>query len=489
MELAFTFNPENLVSQPPLESFCNGIQTLQELARQGSWRTILDKISQARKLSLLQKPHEHLVYVSYSVLALVKLRRYGDASEQLETLDDLDSPKYRYETYPDIYPGFNGSMVPFGLRWLHAEMPHRLGKKQEALDRLYMLLDFVREKLKNRNYFSANNSLSSQMSEIHEAKTELSGNSHRGSLETSSTHDVTRDGVLLGSGSMVMQTSFDNQIDRHLVETESSSQEFIDPLRSDTGSNVGFSGDSPELRSNESEEGFGDFFSANNFAGSVRRDSRKNEVQLNGMGVCLCLWKRREEFLINSILSHHLNQKEFNVCVMLIQGLLQQSPSDLLLLSKLGYLQMQLGDLGGSETTLSKVDAILKEDEMGVSPRLSRYRNLINHNRALQFVVAKDYTAAVREYEEAIERDDSDMVAINNKALCLMYSRDLSGSIKVLESALERIPTVALNETIIVNLCSMYELAYVNHTEIKRTLNNWIARIAPDDFDSSCTRI
>uniref|UniRef100_M4D5S2 Uncharacterized protein n=1 Tax=Brassica campestris TaxID=3711 RepID=M4D5S2_BRACM len=44
-------------------------------------------------------------------------------------------------------------------------------------------------------------------------------------------------------------------------------------------------------------------------------------------------------------------------------------------------------------------------------------------------------------------------------------------------------------DRVVVNLCSMYELAYVNHTDAKRTLNTWITRVAPDDFDSSCTRI
>ncbi|KAK9073637.1 hypothetical protein SSX86_007961 [Deinandra increscens subsp. villosa] len=115
--------------------------------------------------------------------------------------------------------------------------------------------------------------------------------------------------------------------------------------------------------------------------------------------------------------------------------------------------------------------------------------NLVNRNKALMFMVEKDYASAVREYQECIDRDGSDVVAINNKALCLMYMRDLSDSIKVMENALERIPTIALNETFVVNLCSMYELAYVNHSDIKKTLSSWIARVAPDDFDTSCTRI
>ncbi|KAJ0804820.1 hypothetical protein HanPI659440_Chr02g0042481 [Helianthus annuus] len=77
--------------------------------------------------------------------------------------------------------------------------------------------------------------------------------------------------------------------------------------------------------------------------------------------------------------------------------------------------------------------------------------------------------SAVREYQKCIDRDNSDVVAIN-KALFLMYLRDLSDSIKVLDSALERVPMAALNETFVVNLCSMYELAYVNPSDIKKRL-------------------
>lgn len=142
---------------------------------------------------------------------------------------------------------------------------------------------------------------------------------------------------------------------------------------------------------------------------------------------------------------------------------------------------MQLGDLNGARAVFDRVEGLGKEEK--------GFKNLVNRNRALVYIVGKDYVSAVKEYDVCIERDPADAVAINNKALCLMYLRDLSDSIKVLEDALERLPTVALNETVVVNLCSMYELAYVNNSEIKKTLRNWIARVAPDDFDSSCTRI
>ncbi|KAL0333028.1 UNVERIFIED_CONTAM: Trafficking protein particle complex subunit [Sesamum calycinum] len=342
-----------------MNSYCHDLSALQDLACRGAWRTIVDKVARSRSLSLLSKPHEHLIYLTFNLLSLVKLRRYPDAQQELRTLDDdLDSKQYLYDSYPDHYQiTKSGSMVPFALRWLHAHLPFTLGDRQLALDRLYTLLHFIRDKKLSRNLDSTSE-------------------------------------------------------------------------------------------------------------------------------VSLTLWKKREQFVVNTIISHHLSQKEFKVCLSLLRAEISKN-EDPLLVSKLGYVQMQYGDLDGAKRSFEVVEKMV----MGSDSENVELKNLLSRNKALKYLVGKDYVSAVREYEECIERDGSDVVAINNKALCLMYLRDLSDSIKVLESALERVPTVALNETIVVNLCSMYELAHVNHADIKKTLSTWIARVAPDDFDNSCTRI
>ncbi|PIN26743.1 hypothetical protein CDL12_00462 [Handroanthus impetiginosus] len=200
--------------------------------------------------------------------------------------------------------------------------------------------------------------------------------------------------------------------------------------------------------------------------------------------VSLNLWKKRESFVINTIISYHLSQKEFKVCLSLLKAEISKN-EDPVMVSKLGYVQMQYGDLEGAKRSFEVVEKVVVEGDNGDVG----LKNLVSRNKALMYLVGKDYVSAVREYEECMERDGTDAVAINNKALCLMYLRDLSDSIKVLESALERVPTTALNETLVVNLCSMYELAYVNHADVKKTLSTWIARVAPDDFDASCTRV
>lgn len=356
---AFESTPSSsAVADPPrsdsLDELTHDLSALHDLSTRGQWEAILDKISQTRALFLLTKPHEHLTYLTYQVIALTKLRRSDEASRELDSLhNDLDGDHYRYESFPEIYPGRKGSMVPFSLRWMHALVPTKIGNRQEGLDRLYTLLGFVRERIE------------------------------------------------------------------------------------------------------EKKEG--------------------NE-----------LWKKREIFVMSCLLGFHLGHKEFGVSLELLKELIKRDPLDPVLVSKLGSVQMQFGDVQGAKATFGRVE---KMNSNGLLVSETQFKNLVGRNKALVYVVEKDYVSAVREYEECIERDSSDVVAVNNKALCLMYSRDLSDAIKVLESALERVPTAALNESLVGNLCSMYELAYVNHADVKRTLNNWIARVAPDDFDSSCTRV
>ncbi|XP_078432978.1 tetratricopeptide repeat (TPR)-like superfamily protein [Wolffia australiana] len=331
---------------------CFDLDSFDELAARGQWRTVLDKIESLRPNLPSAPPHQRFVFLAIAVLALFKLRRYADAARELQSIDldldldlDLDSSVANFESYPEIYPNRSGSMIPFCLRFFHAELPLRLnGDRSETLDRLYALLDLARRKLGGRS-------------------------------------------------------------DR--------------------------------------------------------------------------LWRRREAFVVGSLCRHHFSKGEFDLCLLLIRDLLSKNPRNPILLSRLGYVQLQIGDLDGANSTFDRVEMICEDREL----------NLVGRNRALRMIAGKDYRGALREYEACIERDAGDVVAINNKALCLMYSRDLSDSIKVLEGALERVPTAAVNETAVVNLCSMYELAFANHVEIKKNLNSWIARVAPDDFDSSCTRI
>lgn len=508
-----------------LNDFCYQITDLQDLARQGSWRPILEKVSHARKLALLQQPHEHLAYLAYNVLALAKLRRYGDAMDELSTMEDFDSPQYKYESHPMFYSGKSGSMVPFSLRWLRAQLPYRIGKKKETLDRLYELLDFVESKIAQsqsvnkvgaQSIESAKNELGTQSLNSAESpktqsldsteppKTVVSSNTE--TLSSPVTANPEGDaGVSVnpvgidGTGSFVDSsvTPFnsvnnvpDGQVGDGAIPIESLT---LDEPHSETG-HVGTLDqkmsieDLPVVGSQDVDIVLNKVDEVSHEFDQKLTLESKTDDQFCALSTSLGRWRRREEIVISSIVGYHLSQKEYNIAMKWMEKLLQKNPSDPFLLSKLGQIQMQLGDLNGAKNTFSRIEALVNQGQVPTSS-LEGLKNMVNRNRGLQHLVAKDYTAAIREYEEALDRDPADVVATNNKALCLMYSRDLLGSIKVLENSLEIVPVIALNENVVLNLCSMYELAFVSNVETKRSLSSWIVQIAPEDFDLSCTRL
>eukprot|EP00795_Rhopilema_esculentum_P007846 gene7846-13724_t len=83
------------------------------------------------------------------IALLFKLKSFSSAEAELNAFGDFDNPDLYYQYYPSIYMGLKGSMVPFSLRIIRAELPQHNGRPQESLDRIYRLLASVRKILKN----------------------------------------------------------------------------------------------------------------------------------------------------------------------------------------------------------------------------------------------------------------------------------------------------------------------------------------------------
>ncbi|KAA0711509.1 Trafficking protein particle complex subunit 12 [Triplophysa tibetana] len=80
---------------------------------------------------------------------LVKLNLFQNAELELEPFGNLEHPNLYYEYYPTVYPGRRGSIVPFSMRVLHAELPQYLQKPQETLDRLHGIKSVCQKILSN----------------------------------------------------------------------------------------------------------------------------------------------------------------------------------------------------------------------------------------------------------------------------------------------------------------------------------------------------
>ncbi|GBG82201.1 hypothetical protein CBR_g34484 [Chara braunii] len=730
---------------------------LRQLARQGSWRGIVEKVKEAHKFLMFHPPDEALAFSAYHVLALMKLRMFGAAADELRSLGDLDDPKYRYESYPEIYHGKRGSLVPFSLRWLYAELPHRLSNTQGTIDRLYDLLarcnaqiDVLQLKkdspwvrrmngviaglsdaaapqptagmeyprglpsrliqatstpqggmhVRSRSSppvfakfsmtdaaFPANERGPSPLSNDSSASAVPTGSLRRDRKSSRSMtppkvppppstasplrHESGHLGELKGGslGQPGASRSADNT-DSSATQTSgtpssaasellrvNSTQDEKGALRekgeaTDGGqmASATNAASSHQRSSSGGSNGFGEFVSASldssesngdaangpqheessdlrgrttvkggEAAGQTDLDSvsgrwgtegssvllageeggreeengersasplpnmLRKELSLddgigpeisravqdaglsseNGAKSCgqgwaggdacedretgsladdsnegsnrrfLDQWMKRQEIVLFSIINHHLAQKDFLVALKWLKRMLRARPREPVMLSKYGYVRLQMGDVEGARIVFARVEQLLAEiavengggaaascsgeDEgeqeglQGTDVRNGRPENheeangsplgdlaatlppalqaLLCRNRGLLMFATKQYGAAMREFDAVLAIDSADVVSVVNKAICLMYSRDLMGAVRVLEESLQGNPVGMLNETLVLNLCSIYNLASAKDADTKRMLSAWIMRCAPDDFDLMCTQI
>ncbi|XP_012884328.1 PREDICTED: trafficking protein particle complex subunit 12 [Dipodomys ordii] len=105
---------------------------------------------------------------------LVKLGLFQNAEMEFEPFGNLDQPDLYYEYYPHVYPGRRGSMVPFSMRILHAELQQYLGNPQEALDRLHRVRTVCSQILANLEQgFAEDGGMSSLTPESRQASIQL----------------------------------------------------------------------------------------------------------------------------------------------------------------------------------------------------------------------------------------------------------------------------------------------------------------------------
>lgn len=105
---------------------------------------------------------------------LVKLGLFQNAEMEFEAFKKLDQPDLYYEYYPHVYPGRRGSMVPFSMRILHAELRQYLGCPQETLDCLHSMKTICLKILENlENGFAEDGSMITMTNSNRQASVQL----------------------------------------------------------------------------------------------------------------------------------------------------------------------------------------------------------------------------------------------------------------------------------------------------------------------------
>ncbi|KAI8996702.1 hypothetical protein BC832DRAFT_535314 [Gaertneriomyces semiglobifer] len=292
--------------------------------------------------------------------ALIRLRQFEFAYTELERLDvgNYHNVEWRYETYPDVFPGMSGCMITFEIKSLWATMPGRHGNHGESLNRLYQLVS------------------------------ECKGMARR-CRAVNGTADDEAESVWLSRGQALQL-----QVASYLVEL---------------------------------------------------RDYRTAGAILHA-------------------LSH--------------------TSVDPDILSALGRIFMQAGNVSIAQTIFKRVNEVLGSADASVRP------DLVLSNSACIFMCDGDWERAAAYLTQLLTLNPSSAVCVNNLALCQLYSGNVSQAVSFLDSSIIDVPKKAgVAEQILFNLCSLYDLMDVSHERKKLLVTNVLSRFVGDDFDPSCLKL
>jgi len=131
------------------------VNGLNQLIRAGCLRAAINLTSRLLTRSPFSTQHSPVSLRIWHVriALMLKLKQFTTVETEAAAFGNLENVDLYYQHYPEQYGDRQGTMVPFGLRVLLAELPLHLGKHLEAMDRLYGLLAKVNRLLRKGDNF------------------------------------------------------------------------------------------------------------------------------------------------------------------------------------------------------------------------------------------------------------------------------------------------------------------------------------------------
>ncbi|KAG5894701.1 hypothetical protein JTB14_034749 [Gonioctena quinquepunctata] len=183
------------------------------------------------------------------------------------------------------------------------------------------------------------------------------------------------------------------------------------------------------------------------------------------------LWNGRETRVMHSIINCGLILKDYELAMDLLGQLSERDGAPRhALLSALGRLHLQLGDVSGAEACFNEA-AEIKGTPPGV-------RELVD--RGLLSIAQSAFDEAYVFFQQASVLEPSNIMILNNMGVCLLYGGHLKEAIQVLESAISSNPVHALHESLLLNLCTLYDMESSKGRMKKFALLRQISRFHAD---------
>lgn len=107
-------------------------------------------------------------------------------------------------------------------------------------------------------------------------------------------------------------------------------------------------------------------------------------------------------------------------------------------------------------------------------------------------IASGDFAAALTTLQKAEAKSSSsepNVVLINNMSVCMLYLGRLKEGLSFLESKVTEHPTLLLQETPVLNLCTLYELESSYAGQKKKAILDLISQYRGDGINASCLKL
>ncbi|KAF2883543.1 hypothetical protein ILUMI_22607 [Ignelater luminosus] len=208
-----------------------------------------------------------------------------------------------------------------------------------------------------------------------------------------------------------------------------------------------------------------------NLKNGLCEDGNPTEISESDRSDSIRLWFGREGRIMHSIVNCALAVKDYELAMDLLGQLCERDGAPRqALLSALGRLHLQLGDVAGAEVCFNEAREL-----QGGDPSV---RELVD--RGLIAIAQNNFGDAYTSFQQASVLEPTNVMILNNMAVCLLYGGHLKDAIAVLESAITVSPVQALQESLLLNLCTLYDMESSKGRLKKFALLRQIARYQAD---------
>ncbi|XP_037938493.1 trafficking protein particle complex subunit 12 [Teleopsis dalmanni] len=188
-------------------------------------------------------------------------------------------------------------------------------------------------------------------------------------------------------------------------------------------------------------------------------------------------WNKREIRVLHSFINCAIIMKKYNLIDDIIRDMILDRPElakeeRRALFSAWGRIYLQIGDIFGAEQKFAEARRLR---EINSAPDL---RDLVD--KGLITLAKNDFPEAFAIFQKALHLESGNTMILNNMGVCLLYAGKLKDAINLYERAINLNPQKSLNESLLVNLSTLYELESNNSKSKKLNLLRLISKYKPD---------